>query len=188
MSTQYVLGVDPGKHGGFCAVDVTGKTPHVFIPVPLQGMQVCIPTMIKNLVPIAPHVVGAAMEDVHSIFGASAKSNFQFGWVNGAMEAALHAAGITDFVKVQPKTWQRTAWMGVIPVAHPTGKLTKKGEPAYKVDTKATSLRAAASLYPAENFLATPRSKVPHDGWIDAALIAYWLQQHLTIAQQAPRR
>ena len=47
-----------------------------------------------------------------------------------------------------------------------------KGE-RFKTDTKATSLNAARRIFPGETFLATPRSKKPHDGLVDAALIAY---------------
>ena len=41
-------------------------------------------------------------------------------------------------------------------------------------DTKAEALRVANGLWPSENWLATERSKKPHDGIVDAALIAYW--------------
>ena len=43
---------------------------------------------------------------------------------------------------------------------------------ASKVDTKATSLTAAKRLWPGDGFLASPKSKVAHDGIVDAMLIA----------------
>ena len=51
--------------------------------------------------------------------------------------------------------WQRTWWAKV-------------------EDTKAEALRVARGIWPAQTFLATERSKVPHDGIVDAALIAEW--------------
>ena len=39
-------------------------------------------------------------------------------------------------------------------------------------DTKPRALALAKELWPEESFLASPRCKVPHDGLIDAALIA----------------
>jgi hypothetical protein len=39
-------------------------------------------------------------------------------------------------------------------------------------DTKARALATARELWPAESFLASERSRIPHDGLIDAALIA----------------
>jgi hypothetical protein len=39
-------------------------------------------------------------------------------------------------------------------------------------DTKPRALALAMALWPQESFLASPRCKVPHDGLIDAALIA----------------
>ena len=176
-TAKYILGVDPGKHGGFCALPIDSAHPQIFIPVPLNGTEVDIPMMIQHLRNLAPGVLYAVMEEVHAIFGSSAKSTFNFGHINGAMETALHAAGI-PLVKVQPKVWQKEAWRGTERVESPTGKLNKRtGAPVMKVDTKATSLRAAKHLWPTETFLASTRSRNPHDGWVDAALIAYWGMQ-----------
>lgn len=171
MDTEYVLGVDPGKNGAFVAIPVSGEGPHLYVEVPCKGTVVDVPKMVADLKALAPKIKYCVMEEVHSIFGASAKSNFQFGWINGAMEAALHAAGIV-FVKLQPKMWQKTAWKGVSLVQVPTGKKNKAGETIMKTDTKATALLAARKMYPNETFLASSRSKVPHDGIVDAALIA----------------
>lgn len=102
------------------------------------------------------------IEDLHSIYGSSAKSNFQFGVNNGLVMGALTALRI-DYLKVHPKLWQKEMWRGVPPIL-------KNG----KVDTKATSLEAARLLYPTETFLATKRSTTPHDGIVDAVLLAHY--------------
>ena len=103
-----------------------------------------------------------AIEDLHSVYGASAKSNFQFGSNNGYVIGVLDALKI-KFVKVQPKAWQKEMWKGISPIV-------KNG----KVETKATSLEAARMIYPTEAFLASKRSSKAHDGIVDAVLLAHY--------------
>ena len=61
---------------------------------------------------------------------------------------------------VVPQTWQKVCWEGV----------------PKQDNTKATSLLAARRLFPAEKFLATQKSSVPHDGLVDAALLAKYME------------
>jgi len=75
----------------------------------------------------------------------------------GIIEGILTGLNIT-FLQPTPKTWQKVAWGGI-----PRAK-----------DTKQTSVQAASILFPDEKFLATKRSRKPHDGLVDAALIAYY--------------
>lgn len=46
------------------------------------------------------------IEDVHSIFGTSAKSNFNFGFNTGLITGIIQASGL-PLAKVQPKAWQK---------------------------------------------------------------------------------
>jgi len=101
---------------------------------------------------------------VHSIFGAGAKANFQFGRCLGLLEGMTIAYSL-PFIKVKPKDWQKEMWEGVTPI-----KTIVKGKK--KTDTKATSLVAAQRLFPGDKFLGSERSKVPHDGIVDGLLIA----------------
>ncbi len=125
--------------------------------------------------------VHAVIEDLHSVFGSSAKSNFEFGKNNGFIIGLLQISQI-PFTKVGPKKWQKVMWEGIRPVEIPVIKkkvhqVDKKGNLKYKVDTKATSLIAAKRLFPKETFLATERSKVPHDGIVDAVLLAEYCKR-----------
>ncbi len=61
----------------------------------------------------------------------------------------------TPFHRITPQSWQKV----MLPKC-------KAG------DTKPRALALAKELWPDESFLASPRCKVPHDGLIDAALIA----------------
>ena len=65
------------------------------------------------------NVVVAMIEDVHAIFGTSAKSNFNFGYNTGLVTGVVQASGIS-LDKVAPKKWQK--FIGV----KSKGKLIKK--------------------------------------------------------------
>lgn len=172
------IGIDPGKNGAIAINGVDDKIMYYTIPkiskdVDLSGLH-RIMGIIFNL-DGKKHIV---IENVHSIFGSSAKSNFQFGWINGVMEGMIVSYGI-PYTKVSPKAWQKEMWQGVSPIMINTGKKKKDGSPKYKTDTKATSLLAAKRLFPNENFLATERSKVPHDGIIDAILLSEYCKRKI---------
>jgi hypothetical protein len=175
MSNRYVLGLDPGKSGAYCLLSLDNDEPLQFLTVPSIGNNVNVPALLATVRGWAEShkIVAAAMEDVHAIFGSAAKSTFQFGWINGVMEASLYAAGV-PFTKVQPKAWQTVGWAGIEKIQINTGKKTSTGKPKFKTDTKATSLLAVSRLFPTETFLATARSKKPHDGYVDAALLAHY--------------
>lgn len=131
----------------------------------------------KNISEDVDFKIHAVVEDLHSVFGTSAKSNFSFGYNNGMIIGFLKCCCI-PYTKVTPKAWQKQMWQGIRPVEKPTGKKKKDGSPKYKVDTKATSLIAAKRLFPNESFLATVRSKVPHDGIVDAVLMAEYCRRN----------
>ncbi len=172
------IGIDIGSKGAI-SIFVDGKL----------EMSCAIPVTKDNKVDIAEFYgiisnwitsaddIHATIEDLHSIFGTGAASNFTFGWVNGVTEAILVSYAI-PYTKVQARKWQKEMWEGVRPVVINTGKKNKKGEIKYKTDTKATSLLAAKRLFPNEDFLATSRSKVPHNGIVDAILIGEYCRRN----------
>lgn len=59
---------------------------------------------------------------------------------------------------ITPPTWQKTYW----------GKVD---------DTKAEALRVAKGLWPDRSFVKSERSQKPHDGIVDACLIAEWCRR-----------
>lgn len=156
------VGIDVGQNGGVVSVDKDSNILNMYtIPkeekkVDYQGLY----NLLKLMQEEQDMIV--CIEDVHSLFGMSAKSNFSFGHIKGAKEMAC-AALDCEYHLVQPKVWQKAVWLPEDAVIKENGR-TK--------DTKATSLNAARRLWPEEDFLATKRSKVPHDGLVDAALIA----------------
>jgi len=110
----------------------------------------------------------SAIEDVHSIYWMSAKSNFNFWFIKGFKYSVLCDQ---DTVFVQPKTWQKTAWNG-------WDIVYKSVKPRKVKDTKATSLNAAQRIFPWVDW-RVGRQRVQQDGLYDSALIAYRLMmQH----------
>lgn len=105
-----------------------------------------------------------AIEDVHSIYGMSAKSNFNFWFIKWFKYACV---ADRDVELVAPKVWQKTAWDG-----NDIVYITKWNKQVK--DTKATSLKAAQRIFPWVDWRVW-RQRVQQDWLYDSALIAYWL-------------
>ena len=174
------IGIDPGKDGGIAVIEDNKLTTYI---IPRLKKGVVDEEQLDKLLfelkyhpdweDMNPQDCMCVLENVHSVHRSSANSNFQFGDINGLIRGMLISNRI-PFIRIEPKEWQKEAWRGVSPIKINTGEKLKSGEPKYKIDTKATSLIAAKRLFPNETFLATERSKVPHDGLVDAALMAFY--------------
>ena len=109
------------------------------------------------------------LEEVHSVFNSSAKSNFTFGGMFYSALCLLHAKEIKHEL-VRPKAWQAEMWSN-------TDKIYKSG--SKRIDTKATSHLAAKRLFPSQDLFYGDNETVkrgnrknPHDGITDALLMA----------------
>lgn len=171
-----ILGIDPGKNGGFVILEqlaIQGCPEFCkSFKMPLTADEAINGRAIFEwLVGHKPYS-SVYLEDVHSIFGVGAKSNFNFGKNVGLLQGVLQAAEI-PFILVQPKVWQSRCH------SKGYGKTSK---------AKKRSLDAARRLYPEFVKTITPektsrmrKTPEPHDGLVDALLIAYygktlWLQ------------
>lgn len=170
------VGIDIGSDGAFAifqnnVLALMGKIPKISEEQDMSKLS----TLLSAFGFDDMHVV---IEDLHSVFGSSASSNFAFGQNNGLIKGMLQTLQIPHTL-IGPKKWQKELWQGIRPVEILVkGKTNKDGSPKYKVDTKATSLIAAKRLFPKESFLATERSKVPHDGIVDSVLIAEFCRRN----------
>lgn len=186
MEGPWVLGADPGKHGGIVLIHTKDPNVQRHFPTKVKDGRIDVELLFKSLDPWKEFIVCAVKEQIHAIFGSSAASTFEFGAADGALEAMLLLLSAVSKRKfpvysVQPKIWQKTAWKNIevvkgdpiIDKGTKQQKVTKKGVLRFKTDTKATSLNAAHALFPEVNFIP-PRCRNEHDGLIDAALIAYW--------------
>lgn len=165
-----ILGIDPGKDGGFCLLLPNGDIHYMKSPMIGGAMdEVGVVDAVSDLVTIAheQHLpITAFIEDVHSLHGSSAKSNFEFGGNVKFIRGVILAYRV-PLILVQPKKWQSKCWIGI--------KIQRKKDKNGKMsnDTKKTSLLAAKRLFPSETFIA-PNGRKPHDGIVDAALVAYY--------------
>ena len=101
MSVAY-LGTDPGNKGYTCLLVPETKfiefVPNTYKPIDLYDW------LIESKMHYEIRI--AMIEDVHSLYGMSAKSNFQFGYNTGKISGILEASGI-GLDKVAPKKWQK---------------------------------------------------------------------------------
>jgi hypothetical protein len=83
-----------------------------------------------------------------------------------ACVSALEITGVSwEFV--QPKKWQKEIFEGMNEIKNTKGKR----------DTKKMALMACQRMYPDVDLTPTERAKKPHDGIVDALLIAEYLRR-----------
>ena len=178
---RYVLGADPGKHGGIVllSVDYNQDCIHeddiIIYPIKVdKDNGINLHHLSSFLAPYADRIDRCVQEDVHALGFSSASGTFLFGYYAGMLWGALHViCPHSQFLKVAPYDWQAVAWRPehIVWEEAAEGKRRKK-------DTKATSSNAAAFIYPGVSF-KTKRSTYDHDGCVDAALIAHYGLLHL---------
>lgn len=155
-----VAGIDPGKAGAI-AVIKNGKLAYK--------------TLLKNCVPrywLKEHGVKIVyIEQAQSFPKQGIASAFNYGRDFGYLLGTLAGSGMAIHM-IRPAVWAKR-----IHAAAP------------KIDdAKERSLWCARHQWPQETWLATPKSTKPHDGLIDAALIAYYgyLNELSPLAAQTP--
>lgn len=145
------LGIDPGAKGGLALVDDNGKIIEI---MPMPSIDVFADTLERWK---PKHV---AIEKSQSLPGNAANRMFSYGVHNGELRGVLVALQI-PFTLLAPKFWQTEMFIGT-----PAKALPKK-----------RALQAAQRLFPGQQFLASEACRVPHDGMIDAALIALFISR-----------
>lgn len=162
------IGIDPGKDSFIAQInnDIVS-----FNRIPMIGTEVDIRALNTIFWKIDNVNVHAVLEDVHSVFGSSAKSNWEFGKINGMLEALLVANSI-PYSKIQPKAWQKQLWEGVA-MQKTLGYTGKE-----KTDTKKMSLLAAQRLFPNVDLRKSERAKLPDHNKVDALLLAEYCRRN----------
>lgn len=168
-----VLWIDPGKNWGMALVEWDEIVSLHSIPTmanPFSNKPKRIideESLMDTVVSLDYDLV--YIEKVIGRGGWWANSNFSFWYTCGFLSGAL-ACEWTRSMLVTPQQWHKMCWEeGDIVYENPHAKRRKK-------DTKQTSLNAAKRIFNVDDdvFLATARSKKPHDGLYEAALIAYY--------------
>lgn len=149
---EVYVGIDPGAKGAICAL--MPKTQQAVFLDTTEEPRVILEWF--NQLKLECDVRVIMIEEVHSIFGMSAKSNFSFGRnVERVNTIALLTSLMVDLV--QPKKWQKA--VGV--------KQKAKG-PEIKKEVAALCKR----LYPNVN-VHGPKGGL-HDGKSDALMLAHY--------------
>ena len=154
------IGIDPGTKGGFVVLNEQGEVED-WLVMPMIGKEYDVRVIVDFLTKYKnSHIF---IENVKAVSGlpVSSTSSFNFGFGVGLLNGVIYALEI-PFTKVAVSVWQKTMWEGVAVQKKANGKK----------DTKTMSMIAARRLFPTQTFLATERSKVPHEGLVDGALIA----------------
>lgn len=155
MSTY--LGIDNGVSGALVLIDAANGSLVAELAMPTQKarkgneVDVCaIARWLESLEVLSPPV--CVIEEPGG--SKSAKAACSMAGSFHALRCLLELRGMR-WHRVTPCQWQKVMLPGC-----------KAG------DTKPRALAAARALWPAESFLQSDRCRVPHDGIIDAALIA----------------
>lgn len=161
------MGIDPGEKG---FITVMKDKAMIFFSIKDNDFY-RIDEFLKEMKELNPNIV-CIMEEVHAIFGSSAKATFSFGEINGLLKGLLIANKI-PYHLVPPKKWQGELWDSKDMVitykdVFIKGKETKRKE----VNTKKTSFNTASRLFPMVDFRKTERCKNPDDNKIDSILLA----------------
>ena len=168
------IGIDPGVNGFITALFPNGAFEFYSID---ENDDLALHRIFKSIKERSWDVT-AVLEDVHSIFGASSKSTFNFGQIKGVLKGLLIANEI-PYTLVQPKTWQGEVWNNQDVVA--SYKKIKKSDGSEQkrkvIDAKSTSYNAARRLFPSIDFRKNERCRKPDDNKIDSLLMAEYARR-----------
>jgi len=163
---RYFTGIDNGLDGGIVQLDEDGKIFDKKIMPTIKtgkGRTVDIVEIAHHFYDTKTHFYMLENASKHSPGVLALCSTW---YTFGCIEAALKIKGMR-YELIQPQKWQREFWAKP---KMPKGK---------KFDTKAAALVAAKKLWPSEDWTKSERATKPHDGLIDAALIAEYCRRKL---------
>jgi hypothetical protein len=172
MEDKLYIGIDVGGKG-FISMQKNGAWSHFSIEDnDLYQLSEIMRKARENNANIA-----CVIEDVHAIFGSSAKSTFAFGFNKGYLVGLL-AANQIPYTLVQPKEWQREMW-GNSDMVVTYKEITIKGKKVSKkeVNTKQTSINACKRLFPMLDLRKSERSKKIDDNKVDSILMAEYARR-----------
>jgi hypothetical protein len=158
-------GIDLGKKGGIVIIKdnktiFRSQTPNVGNEVDWDKI---IAILIEHKV---SHIV---IEKFSGFFGYAKRAAVSLATQSGYLRGILKVLKI-PYTEVSPRSWQADLFKDAR--VQKKSKVDENGKTKQVTDTKKTALMVAKRLFPQETFLATERSKKPHDGIVDAYLLA----------------
>ncbi len=161
------IGIDIGKSGAYYVMGEDGSEIDRG-PIPMIKKEVDYHKLSAILQTYEMFNGMVVFEKLGVIFGSSKKTAFSMGYQAGALEMCCIANHLRHTM-VPAKKWQEEMFQGVT-------KIFKKGTKG-PLNTKAMALVVAKRLFPTTNLLMTERSSVPHDGLVDALLMAEYARR-----------
>ena len=160
------IGIDIGKKGAIYMMNEDGNE-EWRVAMPMIKDQVDWHELNAILEPFQMFNGMVVYEKLGVIFGTSKKTAFSMGEQYGAVRQCCISNNIR-YTEVPAKKWQAEMFEGQVNIQK-TGKTSR--------DTKAMALVAAKRLFPTVNLLMTKASSVPHDGLVDALLMAEYARR-----------
>lgn len=160
----YYIGYDFGKRGAVAVLK--NGLPFFRCAMPVVGKEIDIKKILSILQTISKkegrhHLI---LENSAGAYGLGKKQAVSMAEQAGICKTACIALGI-PYTAITARKWQNAMFKD-------TKLVYKTVDGKKKLDTKKTALILAQKLFPRESFLATKRSKVPHDGIVDALILA----------------
>ena len=154
LNSKIIIGIDPGLTGGFSVF--LGK--ELIRSEVLKRKEDCLDAswLAKQLCDWNPsHII---LEKVHAMPGQGVSSMFKFGQVFGTIKSVIDILEF-DYDEVPNQAWPRYFF----------GNTRNK-----EIKNKDRNIDFACKLWPDFDFTATEKSKKPHTGKVDSALIGYY--------------
>jgi len=163
MKIRIIMAFDPGISGGYAIFDGSVVVARGRMPIDKnlknKKSTINLTEVRKLMINYKPDVVVLERQAPRPGEGVSSAwtSGYNFGLL-----FAMASVYADNVALVAPRTWATKL--------HETESTLE--------DAKARSLQVAKKFFPSEDFLATKRSSKPHEGIIDALLIAYWYKEY----------
>lgn len=162
------IGIDIGKRGAICILGEDGEE-IARAKMPMIKEVVDWHTLDRMLEVHEGFNGMVVFEKLGVIFGSSKKTAFSMGEQYGAVRMCCISNSLI-YTEVQAKKWQAEIFDG-------QEKIYKSGSKT-KIDTKAMALMAVRRLFPSmEDLTLSEKAEVPHDGFIDALLMAEYARR-----------
>lgn len=167
MSKIYI-GIDIGKNGAIVAITQGGI---IVNPMPKIKTELDYHQLSSLIGMYADQNVHVVFEKLGVIFGSSKQTAFSMGEQAGAVEMSCICQDIS-YTKVRAVDWQKEMFQGLDQITKPSSTGKKEVR-----DTKAMALVAVKRIFPTLKLTFGDRATKPHDGLIDAVLMAEYARR-----------
>lgn len=165
------IGIDIGKKG---AIAIIKENEIETIEMPMIKTELDYHEISDKITDLAQNYTGHVhiiFEKLGVIFGTGKQVAFSMGQQSGAIEMACICNNVS-YTKVNAKDWQKEMLAGVQEIT----KSSISGKKQIR-DTKAMALLAVKRLFPKLKLTFGSKAIKPHDGLIDAVLIAEYARR-----------